>query len=104
MTPLRIFGVALAGLVVVGIARHQLGKSFSVLPQAKGLVTHIRNPMYVFVDVMILGLIIAFQIYWLFAILVLMAVAHVIQSRREAKVLKRTFGQDYLEYRVKTWF
>ena len=70
MTPLRIFGVALAGLVVVGIARHQLGKSFSVLPQAKGLVTHICNPMYVFVDVMILGLIIAFQIYWLFAILV----------------------------------
>jgi hypothetical protein len=53
-------------------ARLQLGKSFAVTPQAKELVTlglysRIPNPIYVFVDVMIFGLILALHLYWLFA-------------------------------------
>src|ERR1700722_9817874 len=74
-TALRAAGVllALGGYVLFVTARLQLGNSFSVTPQAKGLVTaglysRIRNPIYVFVDVMILGLILALHLYWLFTL------------------------------------
>ena len=67
-TALRIAGaiVAIAGYSLFITARIQLGKSFSVSPQAKELVTHglysrIRNPIYVSVGVMWLGLIVALQ-------------------------------------------
>jgi protein-S-isoprenylcysteine O-methyltransferase Ste14 len=72
-TTLRIAGVivALTGYILFITARLQLGKSFSVGPQAKQLVTHglyarIRNPIYVFVGVMWFGLIVALQLNWLF--------------------------------------
>jgi protein-S-isoprenylcysteine O-methyltransferase Ste14 len=61
-TALRIIGAILAvvGYVLLITARMQLGKSFSVIPQAKALITHglysrIRNPIYLFVDVMWFG-------------------------------------------------
>jgi len=110
-TLLRIAGAILAvvGYSVVLIARLQLGKSFSVSPQAKELVTQgiysrIRNPIYVFVDVMIFGLILALQIYWLFAIFPFLLAMHVIQARREARVLEEKFGESYLAYRSHTCF
>ena len=90
-------------------ARLQLGKSFSVTPQAKELVTNglysrIRNPMYVFVDVMIFGTILALHLYWLFALCPLLIVMQVLQARREGNVLKEKFGQSYIDYREQTWF
>jgi protein-S-isoprenylcysteine O-methyltransferase Ste14 len=110
-TALRIGGaiLALVGYVLLLTARIQLGKSFSVTPQAKELVTHglysrIRNPIYVFVDVMILGLILALHLYWLFVPYPVLAVLHVFRARREAKVLEEKFGQSYLDYRTQTWF
>ncbi len=69
-TVLRIVGVllALTGYATFVTARLQLGKSFAVTPQAKELVTlglysRIRNPIYIFVDVMIFGLILALHLY-----------------------------------------
>ncbi len=110
-TPLRIAGViiAVAGFGLVLTARVQLGKSFSVLPQAKALVTHglyskIRNPMYIFVDVTICGLIFAVNFPWLVLLLVLLAIAQTRQAGRESKVLYDKFGQAYLDYRKQTWF
>src|SRR6266478_3162968 len=46
-------GIALPAAVLLFVARWQLGRSFSVTPQARQLVTHglyskIRNPIYVF--------------------------------------------------------
>ncbi len=110
-TPLRIAGVivAVVGFALVVTARLQLGKSFSVTPQARGLVTHglysrIRNPMYVFVDVTVLGLIFAVRLPWLLLLLMLWAIAQTRQAGRESKVLYEKFGQTYLDYRNRTWF
>jgi protein-S-isoprenylcysteine O-methyltransferase Ste14 len=65
-TALRIAGAVLAvvGYTMFVTARLQLGKSFAVTPQAKELVTlglysRIRNPIYVFVEVMIFGLVLS---------------------------------------------
>jgi protein-S-isoprenylcysteine O-methyltransferase Ste14 len=110
-TELRIAGAILAavGYSTFVTARLQLGKSFAVTPQAKELVTfglysRIRNPIYVFVDVMIFGLILALHLYWLFALFPLLVIMHVIRARREGKVLHEKFGQAYVDYRNQTWF
>ena len=110
-TALRIAG---AILVVIGYAlsvaaRIQLGQSFSFRPEAKGLVTHglysrIRNPMYVFVDVMILGLILVLEWYWVFALLAAIAIFQTRQAGQEARLLQEAFGQAYIDYRNQTWF
>ena len=107
----RIGGAVLAvvgyGLVIA--ARVQLGDSFTVRPEAKQLVTHgfyarIRNPMYVFVDLMVLGLILALKGYWFLVALAVLVVFQARQARREAEVLQKQFGRSYLEYRKQTWF
>jgi protein-S-isoprenylcysteine O-methyltransferase Ste14 len=110
-TSLRIAGaiLAAAGYVLFVIARLQLGKSFSVSPQAKDLVRHglyarIRNPIYVFVGVMWLGLIVALHLYWLFVPFSILLVIQVLRVRREAFVLQESFGQAYVDYRKQTWF
>jgi protein-S-isoprenylcysteine O-methyltransferase Ste14 len=110
-TVLRIVGVILAviGYSTFVTARLQLGKSFAVTPQAKELVSHglysrIRNPIYVFVDVMICGLILALHLYWLLALFPILVVMHAFRAHREATVLQDKFGQAYLDYRGQTWF
>jgi protein-S-isoprenylcysteine O-methyltransferase Ste14 len=110
-TASRIAGAFLAvfGYVLVITARVQLGTSFSVRPEARELVTHglysrIRNPMYVFLDVLLFGLVLVLRIYWLFLILAGLAISQGLQARREAKLLQEKFGQAYLDYRNQTWF
>ena len=110
-TELRIAGAitAVFGYVLFVVARLQLGASFAVSPQAKELVTHglyarIRNPIYVFVLVMWVGLIVVLHLYWLFLPLLVLLVMQLIRSGREAKVLHARFGQTYLDYRQQTWF
>ena len=110
-TMLRITGAVLAvvGYSMFVMARLQLGKSFAVTPQAKelvsiGLYSRIRNPIYVFVDVMIFGLILALHLYWLFALFPLLVAMQVYRAHQEAKVLQGKFGQAYLDYRNQTWF
>jgi protein-S-isoprenylcysteine O-methyltransferase Ste14 len=110
-TALRITGaiLAMAGYSLFVTARLQLGKSFSVSPQAKELVTHglysrIRNPIYVFVGVMWLGLIVALRLYWLLLPFFALLVMQMIRVGKEAKVLQERFGQTYLDYRKQTWF
>jgi len=110
-TASRIAGAFLTvfGYVLVITARVQLGTSFSVRPEARELVTHglysrIRNPMYVFLDVLLFGLVLVLRIYWLFLILAGLAISQGLQARREAKLLQEKFGQAYLDYRNQTWF
>ena len=110
-TAVRIAGAILAVIAygLVFAARIQLGKSFSVRPQARELVTHglysrFRNPMYVFLDIMLFGLILALHWHWLLLILPVLVVFQARQARREAKVLQGKFGQGYLDYREQTWF
>lgn len=110
-TAMRIAGamLAVAGYVLLLVARFQLGESFSVSPQAKELVSHglysrIRNPIYVFVGVMWLGLILALSLYWLFVPYLLLLILQMFRVGKEAKVLKEKFGQAYVDYRERTWF
>ena len=60
--------------------------------------------MYVFGDLMVLGLILAMRGYWFSVILGVLVVLQTRQARREAKVLQEKFGRSYLEYRKQTWF
>ncbi len=101
--------LAVIAYVLLIAARVQLGKSFSVRPEAKELVTHglyarIRNPMYLFLDLMLFGLILALGLHWLLAILAALVVVQARRARREARVLEASFGQAYLDYRSRTWF
>jgi protein-S-isoprenylcysteine O-methyltransferase Ste14 len=106
-----IAGVAvmLPSYVLLVAARIQLGRSFALSPQAKGLVTHglyskIRHPVYLFAQLFLLGIVISFRsLEWLGlrAILLLVQIA---RSRKEDQVLEQRFGAAYTEYRKSTWF
>lgn len=91
------------------VARVQLGSSFSVSAKAKKLVSHgiyskIRNPIYVFGTIFILGFILfVHKPIWLLLVLVIVPM-QIIRARKEAKVLEDKFGDEYREYRGKTWF
>ena len=100
--------IALPSLVLLFIARFQLGRSFAVTPQAKVLVTHglyskIRNPMYVFSFLLVLGLFIALQQPYLYPLLAILVVVQVLRVRQESRVLEEKFGEEYRRYREKTW-
>ena len=107
----RYAGTALVCLGICGIAtaRYQLGRSFSFTPQAKQLVTHgvyskIRNPIYVFGGVMLIGLILVVRKPVLWIVFVAVVAGQTVRARREARVLEAAFGDAYREYRRKTWF
>ncbi len=108
---MRYIGTVLAvvGITLVGVARYQLGKSFSVKPEAHELITHglyskIRNPIYVFGGVMLVGIFLVVQKPVLWIVLIVVAIAQTVRARREAQVLETAFGDAYREYRRKTWF
>lgn len=91
------------------IARINLGKSFAMQAQAKALVTHgiyskIRNPMYVFSTLIILGILIILQKFYLYPILLLLILLQIYRAKKEGQILQATFGEKYLEYKRSTWF
>jgi protein-S-isoprenylcysteine O-methyltransferase Ste14 len=101
--------LALIGIGGVALARYQLGKSFAVRPEARELVTsglysRIRNPIYVFGLVMLVGLALVLQIGAAWIVVAALAVVQMIRAHREAGVLEAAFGDSYREYRCKTWF
>lgn len=107
----RYIGTVLAvvGVSFIGLARYQLGKSFSIKAEAHALVTtglysKIRNPIYVFGLVMLIGLILVLQKPALWIVLVVVAIGQTVRARKEARVLEAAFGEQYREYRRKTWF
>jgi protein-S-isoprenylcysteine O-methyltransferase Ste14 len=86
-----------------------LGASFSVAPEAKALVTtglyaRIQHPMYVFLDLLLLTVIVALGTSILLLPWAIIVVVQTLQSRREEKVLAAAFGADYDSYRSRTWF
>jgi protein-S-isoprenylcysteine O-methyltransferase Ste14 len=102
-------GLVIVGVTFIVVARYQLGKSFSVRPEAHELVTSgiyskIRNPIYVFGTVMLTGLLLVLQKSEFWIVLAVVVVAQTIRARKEARVLEAAFGEGYREYRRKTWF
>jgi protein-S-isoprenylcysteine O-methyltransferase Ste14 len=99
----------LAGIAGIATARFQLGRSFSLRPEARELVTQgiyskIRNPIYVFGVVMLAGITLALHRPMLWLLLPVVVIMQTVRARREAQVLEAAFGDAYREYRRKTWF
>lgn len=102
-------GIAAPALVLLFVARIQLGRSFSVTPQARQLVTRglyskIRNPIYFFGEIMIGGFFVATHKP---ALLILLAIAtpiQILRARKESKVLEEKFGDEYRQYKQHAWF
>src|SRR4051794_31503582 len=101
--------LALAGFAGIVAARFQLGRSFSVRPEAHQLVTggiysKIRNPIYIFGTILFSGVILVVQRPMLWLVLAALVTVQVIRARKEAQVLENAFGEAYRDYRRKTWF
>lgn len=100
--------IGLPSFLLMLISRRQLGKSFSIMPAAKTLVTsglykRIQHPMYFFLDLFLAAVIIILNwpiLLWIWAIIV---IVQVLQARQEEKVLATAFGTDYDAYRNQTW-
>jgi len=107
-----IAGMALAtaGYALWFTARAQLGAAFSLKPEARKLVTSglyskVRHQIYLFRTVGLAGLCIAMR--WYRFGLLYVAVVAILQWRRakaERAVLEAAFGDQYREYRKRTWF
>jgi protein-S-isoprenylcysteine O-methyltransferase Ste14 len=101
--------IAILAAVPLFVARYQLGKSFSVTPQARELVTHgiyskIKNPIYVFSTLFVVGLLLTLQIRRALIFIPVLIAVQLLRAHQEAKVLRDKFGDAYQEYRKKTWF
>ena len=110
-TAWHIAGIAIAApaFLLFVVARIELGRAFSVQAKATILVTtgvysRIRNPIYIFGGIYILGFIIWIGRPWLLLIFAVMIPVQVVRSRKEERVLMEKFGAAYLDYKQKTWF
>jgi protein-S-isoprenylcysteine O-methyltransferase Ste14 len=110
-TAMRLAGLLLMipALILITIARIQLGNSFSVAPQATQLVTHgiysrIRNPVYVFGTFVFIGLFLFLERPLLLLFLLPVLILQIVRARVEARVLEQHFGEQYRQYRSTTWF
>ena len=103
------FCIAVPAAVLLFTARWQLGKSFSITPQARELVTwglysKIRNPIYVFSAFMVAGVLIALQFHYALLLLLALIPIQIVRARQESKVLEARFGEEYRRYKAGTWF
>ena len=102
-------GVSLLGFAGIIVARYTLGESFSIRARATKLVTtgiysRIRNPIYVFGVILMVGLILMVRGSFLVLVLIIVVPMQIIRARREARVLEAKFGDAYRQYRDHTWF
>src|SRR5260370_32743409 len=105
----RVVGTALiiAGIAGIATARYKLGKSFAVRAKAHQLVTHgvyskIRNPIYVFGAVMIVGVVLVLHRPILWLLLAAIVIMQTLRARREAQVLEAAFCDAPRESRRNT--
>jgi len=107
----RIVGAAIAivSLALLVVARLQLGAAFSVRAKAKKLVTtglysRIRNPIYVFSAMFLVGLVIVSEHWLLLLPIALLIPMQIARARKEERVLAAAFGEEYERYKAGTWF
>ncbi len=109
-TPLKIAGAAIVvpSFILFLMARIQLGGNFSIQAKAQNLVTtgvysRIRNPIYVFGALMLVGAALYFKPIFLLLFVVLIPM-QIVRARKEEKVLAEKFGEEYQRYKAQTWF
>ena len=110
-TPMRVAGVVigLPSLALLVLARIELGSSFSVRPKAQSLVTHglysrIRNPIYLFGSLVVVGVLLYINQPRALWLLVAFIPLQIYRACREEKVLETKFGAEYQQYKSRTWF
>jgi protein-S-isoprenylcysteine O-methyltransferase Ste14 len=96
-------------VILFTIARIQLGGSFQASAAANKLVTtgiykKIRHPVYLFGLTFLLGVIFITQVFPLLIIWAAIILMQIKRIRKEEKVLAEKFGNEYLEYKKRTWF
>jgi protein-S-isoprenylcysteine O-methyltransferase Ste14 len=99
-------------LVVIGnilamIVLLQLGRSFSILPESRQMVTRgpyavVRHPLYLAEAVATLGLAIDFLSLWALLLVTMQFALQIARIHYEEKVLKKHFPA-YAAYARKTW-
>jgi protein-S-isoprenylcysteine O-methyltransferase Ste14 len=109
--PVRIAAliVGLPSLLLFIVARIQLGGSFSVRPKAQALVTHglysrIRNPIYVFGALTLVAFLLYINQPLGLCLFVVIIPLQIYRARQEATILEAKFGEEYRQYRARTWF
>jgi protein-S-isoprenylcysteine O-methyltransferase Ste14 len=95
--------------ILFSVAHVQLGSSFSVSAQARNLVTtglysRIRNPIYLFGGLLIVGMFLFLEQPRYLPIFLVLLPMQLVRIRQEGKVLEAKFGDVYRQYRKSTWF
>jgi protein-S-isoprenylcysteine O-methyltransferase Ste14 len=110
-TAVRIAGVVigLPSLAMFVLARTELGDSFSVRAKAQQLVTHglysrIRNPIYVFGGLVVASFLLYINQPYALLIFVVLVPLQIYRARNEEKLLEAKFGEEYRQYKARTWF
>lgn len=96
-------GGTIAELVILS----WLGRSFSLVPEARGLVTkgpyrRIRHPLYLCSIIASLGVMLQFAQPWALLVVLTAFVLQVARMNYEEELLARTFP-DYVTYMARTW-
>ncbi len=113
--PINLIGLVIStiGFILMGKVRdlfrkHQtqvkLGKPNFLVKE--GVFSKSRNPMYVGMFIMVLGFsIFSTNVLALFLPLIFIILVRVIFIRKEEKIMYRTFGQEYIDYKnkVRRW-
>ncbi|TSD03078.1 MAG: hypothetical protein Athens071416_338 [Parcubacteria group bacterium Athens0714_16] len=102
-------GLIIPSLIIWIIARIQLGNSFSLLPKthnliANGIYSKIRHPIYVCSTIATIGLVLCFDYWWTFIILILFIFVQFYRAHKEDVLLKKKFEKQWENYKEKTWF
>jgi protein-S-isoprenylcysteine O-methyltransferase Ste14 len=98
--------LVLFGSVAAIVALAQLGRSFSIMAEARRLVTSgpyrwVRHPLYLAEELAIIGLALQFASLWTALLLAGQIAFQLRRMHNEEAVLARTFSQ-YAEYRART--
>jgi protein-S-isoprenylcysteine O-methyltransferase Ste14 len=110
-SPRKTVGAVITGLSVPLLlqAHWQLGASFSVKAKARALVTtgiysKIRNPIYLFSGLVLVGLSLFLSIWGPVVVALVLVPLQTYRARKEERVLAAAFGEKYQTYKKNTWF
>ncbi len=100
-----LFALGLASAIMGERAFKRIGTNVNPFQPAlslagQGIFGHLRNPMYVGMALVVLGIVVAFALEWTFLLLIIGAlVMHYGVVLREERYLERKFGDDYRAYK-----
>jgi protein-S-isoprenylcysteine O-methyltransferase Ste14 len=101
--------IGLPSLLLLTLARIELGRAFSIRAKADLLVTtgiyaRIRNPIYFFGGLTLASAVLWVGKPWFLLAYLVVAPLQIYRSRQEERVLTERFDRAYLDYKQKTWF